>query len=249
MQAKEIFKIIEADFPLRWAEKWDHCGHQYGKQTIAVNKIMVALDLTTAVINEAIKTKANLIITHHPFVFEKLKKEQKVPYKNKIFKLLDENNIIVYATHTNFDGKMNEAILATLAGEEIHSFTKNDHILKVATINTTANLISDNLKNLFEIDVVQHNLPDFNQKISTVAICAGAGGSYLNSLPAEIDLFITGEVKWTEWVIANEKNLNVICFNHYMENYYTKIFTQYLIEKFPDLTISSYKIKNIINYR
>ncbi|AGM24917.1 Nif3-like dinuclear metal center hexameric protein [Spiroplasma chrysopicola] len=249
MQAKEIFKIIEADFPLRWAEKWDHCGRQYGKKTIEVDKVLVALDLTTEVINEAIKKKVNLIITHHPFVFQKLKKEQKVAYKNKIFKLLDENNITVYATHTNFDGKMNELILSILKGENIRNFTKDNHILKVATVKTTANLISETLKKLFEINVIQHNLSDFNQKIKTVAICTGAGGSYLNILPSEIDLFITGEVKWNEWVIANEKNLNVICFNHYMENYYTKIFTQYLAEKFPALTVDAYEIKNIINYR
>jgi len=69
------------------------------------------------------------------------------------------------------------------------------------------------------------------------------------NIDQNIDLFITGEVKWDQWVLANEKQLAVICFNHYMEDFFTAAFAGYLTRKFPTLTIIPYHTKNIINYR
>ena len=254
MQAKEIFKLIEKDFLKKLACKWDPTGYQYGKPATQVNKILVALDLTTTVIKKAIAENVNLIITHHPFVFNKLKQEKQDVTKKTIFQLLDQHQIVVYATHTNYDSQlstgMNSLILQNLGCQNITNLTHNN-VAKQGRLPAPLSYqdIITKLKNIFQIPVVQHIINDLTTKISTIAICTGAGGSVIHGLTDKIDLFITGEVKWNEWLKFNEQQIPVACFNHYMEDYYTNHFSEYLKGILPKtIDIIPFHIKNIINY-
>ncbi|APE74397.1 Nif3-like dinuclear metal center hexameric protein [Spiroplasma citri] len=247
MLIKKLYQEIETDFSLKVACKWDYSGHQYGNKNHFVAKIMVCLDLTSEVITAAIAKQINVIITHHPFCFGKKKRIQRIPYKQTIIELLNKHQIAVYALHTNYDGLMNELILQELNTQKIVAF--DDNLTKIGHISLTADEIIMKLKAIFKITTVQHNLPKLDQPIKTVALAAGAAGNVIANIDQNIDLFITGEVKWDQWVLANEKQLAVICFNHYMEDFFTAAFAGYLTRKFPTLTIIPYHIKNIINYR
>ncbi|WFG96907.1 Nif3-like dinuclear metal center hexameric protein [Spiroplasma citri] len=247
MLIKKLYQEIETDFSLKVAYKWDYSGHQYGSKNHFVAKIMVCLDLTSEVITAAIAKQINVIITHHPFCFGKKKRIQRIPYKQTIIELLNKHQIAVYALHTNYDGLMNELILQELNTQKIVAF--DDNLTKIGHISLTADEIIMKLKAIFKITTVQHNLPTLDQPIKTVALAAGAAGNVIANIDQNIDLFITGEVKWDQWVLANEKQLAVICFNHYMEDFFTAAFAGYLTRKFPTLTIIPYHIKNIINYR
>ncbi|WP_338954757.1 Nif3-like dinuclear metal center hexameric protein [Spiroplasma endosymbiont of Polydrusus cervinus] len=248
MLIKKIYQEIETDFPLKAVCKWDYSGHQYGRTNNFATKIIISLDLTSEVINTAIAKKANVIITHHPFCFGKKKTIHRIPYKQKIMNLLTKHQITVYAVHTNYDGLMNELILQELNSVKIVSF-KGDDLTKVGYVTLTADEIIAKLKTIFNIETVQHNLTILTQPITTVALAAGAAGNVITKITKDVDLFITGEVKWDQWILANEQQLAVICFNHYMEDFFTTAFMGYLTRKFPTLTIIPYHIKNIINYR
>ncbi|WP_338989119.1 Nif3-like dinuclear metal center hexameric protein [Spiroplasma endosymbiont of Seladonia tumulorum] len=247
MLIKKLYQEIETDFSLKAACKWDYSGHQYGNKNHFVAKIMVSLDLTSEVITAAVAKQINVIITHHPFCFGKKKRIQQIPYKRAIIDLLNKHQITVYALHTNYDGLMNELILQELNPQKIVPF--DDDLTMIGYVSLTADEIITKLKAIFKIITVQHNLSTLEQPIKTVALSAGAAGDVIAKINQNIDLFITGEVKWDQWVLANEKQLAVICFNHYMEDFFTAAFAGYLTRKFPTLTIIPYHIKNIINYR
>ncbi|MFX4057945.1 MAG: Nif3-like dinuclear metal center hexameric protein [Spiroplasma sp. hy2] len=247
MLIKKLYQEIETDFSLKTDCKWDYSGHQYGSKNHFVAKIMVSLDLTSEVITAAVAKQINVIITHHPFCFGKKKRIQQIPYKRAIIDLLNKHQITVYALHTNYDGLMNELILQELNPQKIVPF--DDDLTMIGYVSLTADEIITKLKAIFKITTVQHNLSTLEQPIKTVALAAGAAGDVIAKINQNIDLFITGEVKWDQWVLANEKQLAVICFNHYMEDFFIAAFAGYLTRKFPTLTIIPYHIKNIINYR
>ncbi|WP_099189193.1 Nif3-like dinuclear metal center hexameric protein [Tepidibacter mesophilus] len=103
MYIKDIIKIFENKYPKSLSYNWDNVGLIVGDEMSKVTKILVTLEATQAVIDEAVEKNVNLIITHHPFIFKGLKKINTSTTKgNDIYKLI-KNNISLYSAHTNFD--------------------------------------------------------------------------------------------------------------------------------------------------
>lgn len=105
MQAtvKDISSIMEAQYPLHYAEKWDNVGLQIGSYQNPVQKIMVSLDLNQDILKQAIEQQVDMIITHHPLFFKGIKKIDYDQAQGALIKEIIKNNINVYAAHTNLD--------------------------------------------------------------------------------------------------------------------------------------------------
>jgi dinuclear metal center YbgI/SA1388 family protein len=89
--------------PAELTQSWDNTGLMLGDAEQEVYTVLVALDVTGDVINEAINNKADMIITHHPLIFKPLYNIRKgTPIGDKIHKLI-QNNISVFSAHTNLD--------------------------------------------------------------------------------------------------------------------------------------------------
>lgn len=109
----DVFSILEQWAPKSLAYDWDPVGLQVGSYSEPVKKIMVTLDVDDRVIDEAIEQGVNLIIAHHPLLFNPLKSINVESTKGKIVQTLIRNNITVYASHTNLDiadGGVNDII-------------------------------------------------------------------------------------------------------------------------------------------
>ncbi|HZJ84178.1 MAG TPA: Nif3-like dinuclear metal center hexameric protein [Syntrophomonadaceae bacterium] len=100
---KDITSIIEEQFPLHLAEEWDNSGLQIGSLENQLSQIIVALDLDKQVVDEAIRAKAELIITHHPMFMQGLKSINYNSYQGQLIKEIIKNNLTVYSAHTNLD--------------------------------------------------------------------------------------------------------------------------------------------------
>jgi len=99
----ELIERINRVWPLSDAEHWDNCGMSVGGRGDKVERILISLDLTNEVLNEAIKKKVDGIITHHPLIFSPLKKIDSDSYSgNIIFKAI-KNGINLLSLHTNLD--------------------------------------------------------------------------------------------------------------------------------------------------
>jgi len=124
----EIASIIEEIAPIRLAEDWDNVGLIIGDYNQDIKKILLALDITSEVVNEAEQLKVDLIITHHPLIFSPIKKITQDSYITKIAIELIKNNISVYTAHTNLDKspRGTSYSLANLLGLQNLSYLKLD---------------------------------------------------------------------------------------------------------------------------
>ncbi len=118
MQLKEIIRSIEAIAPLPLQESYDNSGLLFGQPDTIINGALITLDVTEPIIDEAISLGYNLIIAHHPLIFKPLKK---INGNNEVEKCLIkaiQNNIALYAAHTNLDNTVNgvNAILCQKLG-------------------------------------------------------------------------------------------------------------------------------------
>ncbi|OPJ57056.1 Nif3-like dinuclear metal center hexameric protein [Alkalithermobacter paradoxus] len=136
MLLKDIIKIFENKYPKNLAYDWDNIGLIIGDSQRDIRKILVALEATEEVVDEAIEKDVDLVITHHPFLFKGLKRVTKdTPKGNCIYKLI-KNDIAVYSSHTNFDiayDGLNDEICSMLELENIKILdkTKADKMYKI----------------------------------------------------------------------------------------------------------------------
>ena len=103
MKLSEIISKLEKKFPKQNAESWDNVGLLVGRKENEIKKIQISLDVTMKVIDEAVKNKVDLIISHHPIIFSSIKEINSDSLIGKKILKLIENNISVYSLHTNLD--------------------------------------------------------------------------------------------------------------------------------------------------
>jgi dinuclear metal center YbgI/SA1388 family protein len=107
MQIKDITSFLESIAPLSYQESYDNSGLIVGSKEATVKKVLLTLDCTEAVVDEAIREKCQLIIAHHPIVFSGLKKLNGKTYVERVVMKAIKNDIAIYAIHTNYDNVMN----------------------------------------------------------------------------------------------------------------------------------------------
>ena len=95
MKTREIIKIIEKKFPRENAEDWDNIGLLIGDYDKEVQKIQFSIDATLEVIDNAIKEKVDMIITHHPIIFKAIKEINEQTVLGKKIRALIKNDINV----------------------------------------------------------------------------------------------------------------------------------------------------------
>ena len=103
MKAGEIVKVLEDFAPCSIQESWDNSGFIIGNEGAEVKSVLLALDCTPAVIEEAIESGTDMIITHHPLIFSPLKRITGSGIVEKMVERSIKNNLIIYSIHTNID--------------------------------------------------------------------------------------------------------------------------------------------------
>jgi dinuclear metal center YbgI/SA1388 family protein len=150
MKIHEIVSTLNNSAPLQLQEDFDNSGLQIGNQNDEISGILLTIDITPEVVEEAAKYNCNLIISHHPLIFGKLRKITGANYIEKSIILAIKNNIAIYCGHTNFDqtyegvsakmcdklGLTNRKILAPKSNilKKIAVFVPLSHAEKVRTV-------------------------------------------------------------------------------------------------------------------
>lgn len=107
MKVKDITALIEAYAPPAYQESYDNCGIQVGNHNDDVTGVLIALDVTEAILEEAISRGCNMVLTHHPLIFGGIKRLTGANYVERIVKMAIKNDICIYAAHTNMDNVKN----------------------------------------------------------------------------------------------------------------------------------------------
>lgn len=114
MKCKELFNSIEKIIPLSWQENYDNSGLQIGNPDDEIKGILYTLDVTLHTLDQAIANRCNIIISHHPLIFQGLKQINLANSTGQIIEKCIRENITIYSAHTNFD-KLPSGVSGALA--------------------------------------------------------------------------------------------------------------------------------------
>lgn len=189
-----IISKIEKYASLELAEPWDNSGWQINLGHDYTNKVLVALSFTKDVLEQAVTNDCDLIITHHPLIFNSIKK-----IDNPLVVEAIRNNICVYCAHTNLDktyGSTTDALCGVLGLQNL--VTVEDYI-KIAHLKDELALeqLVENIKQALNLEQVKLINPNNISIVKNIAICAGGGGSFIDKLRNyDVDIYITGDIKF-----------------------------------------------------
>lgn len=116
MLVQDIINAIEEYAPPAWQESYDNSGLQLGNRQDEVKAVLISLDVTEALLDEAIQRGANMIVAHHPLLFAGLKQISGRNYIERIVQKAIKNDISIYACHTNLDN-IHNGVNAKIAGK------------------------------------------------------------------------------------------------------------------------------------
>ncbi len=106
MLIREVINLLEGLAPTIYQENYDNSGLIYGNLEENITGILISLDITESILDEAISENCNLIVAHHPVVFKPLKTLTGKNYVERVLIKAIQHNIALYAIHTNLDNVM-----------------------------------------------------------------------------------------------------------------------------------------------
>ena len=241
-KVKDFYGYLNSIAPFETQEDWDNSGMLVGDMNAEVKKAAVVLDITHEEIKKAKAIGADLIISHHPVIFNPIKSVTKgsVPYE------LVASSINALCCHTPLDiadGGTNDS-LAKLLG--INVTRADDPILRLGTVEpTTAQELAGKIANTLNTKV---RYADAGKKIKKIAICTGAGCSLIEAA-GEIDAFITGDASHHNFLDCVQTGITLIAAGHYeTEIIVVPVLVKKLQAQFPDIEIIDIKQENPIKF-
>ncbi len=234
MKCREIMEIIEELFPLDSACDWDNPGLIAGDGESEVRSIMVALDATEEVVNAAAAQHVDMLLTHHPLIFGKIRKINTDDIVGKRLLKLIQKGINCYAVHTNFDVKAMASLAASMLGLEAPEVLEVTRVVdgveegvgRVSDVyESSAQIWIEKLKASFELEnVIVYG--DTDKIVKRVAISPGSGKGMLeHAVAKKADLLITGDIGHHDGLDAVESGITVVDAGHYGLEY---IFIDYM---------------------
>lgn len=247
----DICDYLISCYPLENQEFWDHAGYSFKNNLKAkLTGIILAVDITKEVIEKALETKSNLIITHHPFLFEKNRKIEYMvaPYKKELIQIINKHKITCLSLHTNYDidskGTSYQLIKKLGLEDKIYengvpfgvSFNNNldtDEIIKL-------------IKKHWKVLNLRKNFVG-NITPKKISVHSGSGDIYeIMKLANEgVELFISGDFKWNQWVTFNQSNIKIIEVPHLTEEIMAEHLSEKILAKFNDISIYYVEQKEI----
>ncbi len=247
MQVSEIEEILQRDFPEAYAYDWDNVGLLIGRREKEVSKVYVAVDATDAVISDAIDKEADLILTHHPLIFEPIKRVCDTDFLGKRILTLIQSDLACYAMHTNYDVLRMADLAAEKLGlpdPEVLEVTVEEPVKrgigKVADLKEAVPLkeMARQVKEVFSLpDVRAFGDPD--QMVRRIAILPGSGkGSISTAIRMGADVMITGDIGHHEGIDAAAQGLFILDAGHYgIEHIFIDDMADYLQKNLPEVQV------------
>ncbi len=242
----EVYEYLDSIAPFELQESYDNAGLLVGDADAVVTGVLLCLDSTEAIIDEAIEKGCNLVIAHHPIVFNGLKRFVGENYVQRTIIKAIKNDIAIIAIHTNLDNVLtngvNEMIATKLGMNSISILAPKDQDIleEVAGAGLVGKLSTsmkgkeflDHLKEKMELSVVKHTHICF-EKIKKVAICGGSGGFLLeHAKAAGAQVFVTSDYKYHEFFDA-DGDIIIADIGHYESEQYTiELLYKIVKEKF-----------------
>lgn len=234
MTVNDILNFTETFAPISTSADFDNCGVLVGDKDAVVTKAILALDITSDVVDEAKRENAQLIISHHPIIFNPLKRVE----KNSVVYKLIKNNITALCLHTNLDLSPTFGV-NTCLGEALGLKNCNFVPDTYAYIGELSSPISSRefaqiAKKKLNCKGVKYTSKD---KVQKICVSSGAGAEEIETaIENHCDLFLTGEMKHHLYIEAMERDIAVVELGHFKsEDVVIEPLAKLLSQKFPQI--------------
>ncbi len=243
MTNREIIKAIEEYAPLSLQMSWDNSGWQIGDPDAECTGVLICVDVTPAILTEAVEKGCNLIISHHPLIFRGV---TEIIGRNRVQRCIARalrDNITVYSSHTATDCAMagvSYEMASRLGLENIEVLDSSGlgaigDLKKTLTWQEFAGLV----KTAFGADYLRCSRPPFDDwHIGRVAMCGGSGAEFITeAIDRGAQAYITADCK-LNWFIDYADDILLIDSGHFETEECTKdIFYRVICEKFPNFAV------------
>lgn len=229
MKCSEIIQILKTLAPEDCACDWDNPGLLAGRSDKEVKKIYIALDATDQVVEAAVRSGADMLLTHHPLIFKAIKKVNDQNFITRRLIRLIQSDISYYAMHTNFDAA--PGCMADLAAERLglsqcrplEGLGEMDGlpygIGKVGVLErqVTVRQLAGRVKEAFGIPfALVYGEELLEEMVERIAVCPGAGGSEIQeALDCGAQVLVTGDISHHQGIDAAAQKMAIIDGGHY----------------------------------
>ena len=227
MKVRDIIDAIERRAPLRFQEEWDNSGLQVGFRGSEVSKVLVCLDVTEAVVDEAAALGCELIVSHHPLIFKPLSLVSDVTYQQRCVVKALSSGIAIYSAHTSLDnapGGVNYKIAELIGLQNLQWLQPRDAesgsgLTGELPVPEEDTAFLARIKRIFGVECLRHSAT-CGRPVKTVALCGGSGGFLMRDAVLKgADCFITGEFHYHDY-FENDGML-LAELGHYQSEQYT----------------------------
>ena len=224
MKAREITSVIEEFAPLSFQEKWDNSGYCIGSPDQEVHSALLGLDCTPELIDEAVASGADMVITHHPIIFHPLKRLNSASPVERCVERAIRRGIALYACHTNLDsapegmsfrlgqqlGLQNMTLLEPSEKGDGVGFGVVGELSEPQPLMAYLKWVQQRLS----VRTVRYSDPA-TERVQRVAICTGAGASMIGLARRRgAELYLTADLKYNDFMTP-DKALTVADIGHF----------------------------------
>jgi len=248
IKVKDIANAIEDFAPLHLKESWDNPGLQVGDPEMNVSAILLCLDVTEEILQEAIKRDCNMIVSHHPLIFGGLKRLTGATPIERIAADALRKNIAIYSAHTNLDSTFEGVSyeMAHILGltdcrplEPSTNGNETQGLGIVGNVSPTPKLeFLRKVRDAFEVKDLRYSAQTPGIVVRKVALCGGSGGSLLSeALASGADVYLCGDLKYHDFTTYGTEILLADIGHFESELCSRKILFRAIREQIPDCVI------------
>lgn len=258
MKIKEFIGVFEEDFPKHLAFDGDNVGLLVGDEEDEIKGILTTCDVDLNVVGEAVSKGANLIMSHHPLMFNPIRTLSENVPQERTLRLMISNGISLYTAHTNLDtavGGLNDYMASLLKMHNcrvidvVHEDEKGPcgygRVCDFENPITQSELMK-NITEIFGADGLRYT-GDLNKKITRLGVNTGGGAGIIDKcIELGCDALITGDVKYNAYRDAIEMGMSIIDLMHYDSEQIAKtLFFDYISSK--NINVPVYKSTKNVN--
>ena len=245
----DIYAFLNEIAPVRYQMDFDNAGFLVGDGGTAVKNALLALDITDAVIAEAIELRAQLIVSHHPLIFTPLRHATTDDLAGRKVLTMARHDISAICMHTNLDaaeGGVNEVLAGIFGMKNLETFADGCGRVGEIELNSVKGLAYQVQKELASRcnlpengPAVQIKLVDNGRMVKRLAVISGAGGSlFEEAIAVGADCLLTGEANHHHAIDAKRLGLSLIAAGHYATEFpVTAAVAEKLRAALPELEV------------
>ena len=277
-KVSEILSYITEVAPIHWQESYDNSGLLIGDANALVDKVLLTLDLTEKVIDEAIENSFHLVISHHPLIFKGLKNILVDDTTGRIITKAIKHDISIAAMHTNIDNSfygVNRVLAEQLGLKDLQILRSQQSVVSGQCSASESESVSESvsefqvgsgmigflenemsemdflrlIKEKLNVGAIRHT-ELLNKPIKKVAICGGSGSFLIDDAKrCGADAYITADLKYHDFFDADNELL-IIDAGHFETEQFTKqLFADIILKKNPKFAVQISRVNtNSVNY-